>query len=445
MKKIKSCSESDFLKLFFGLVTACFLIAAVCMPDRGQMFSGLWQIISQPSKISTNYFAVGGYAATFLNMGLVALICLLLFAVLKAPVTNVSNLAFLLTLGFCSWGINVLNIWPTILGVVIYCLVKKEKLSANANAMLFSTGIAPLITELMVRYPNAEAVGFNVPGVLLALAVGFVIGFFLPAGLAMSPKIHKGFDLYSAALPIGMTAFFLQAVLYKTMGVALPAAPDASTLQVASRLTVNVFCCVVFGLCVVFALVLGCRPKDYWRLLTDPALVTNFSSAYGNAVFLMNVGVYGLFILGYYNLIGGTFNGVTFGIIFCMLATCNSGSHPGNVWPIMLGYVVASAGFGWLSALAGGTFAGAVNAQAIMVGLCYANGLSPIADKYGWQYGFLAAMMHYVLVTSVPSLHGGYCLYNGGFTAALICIILVPQLEKLCRTKEERRLLKTSK
>ena len=445
MKKIKSCSESEFLKLFLGFVAACFLIAAVCMPDRGQMFSGLWQIISQPSKISTNYFAVGGYAATFLNMGLVALICLLLFAVLKAPVTNVSNLAFLLTLGFCSWGINVLNIWPTILGVVIYCLVKKEKLSANANAMLFSTGIAPLITELMVRYPNAEAVGFNVPGVLLALAVGFVIGFFLPAGLAMSPKIHKGFDLYSAALPIGMTAFFLQAVLYKTMGVALPAAPDAATLQVASRLTVNVFCCVFFGLCVVFALVLGCRPKDYWRLLTDPALVTNFSSAYGNAVFLMNVGVYGLFILGYYNLIGGTFNGVTFGIIFCMLATCNSGSHPGNVWPIMLGYVVASAGFGWLSALAGGTFAGAVNAQAIMVGLCYANGLSPIADKYGWQYGFLAAMMHYVLVTSVPSLHGGYCLYNGGFTAALICIILVPQLEKLCRTKEERRLLKTSK
>ena len=445
MKKIKSCSESDFLKLFFGFVTACFLIAAVCMPDRGQMFSGLWQIISQPSKISTNYFAVGGYAATFLNMGLVALICLLLFAVLKAPVTNVSNLAFLLTLGFCSWGINVLNIWPTILGVVIYCLVKKEKLSANANAMLFSTGIAPLITELMVRYPNAEAVGFNVPGVLLALAVGFLIGFFLPAGLAMSPKIHKGFDLYSAALPIGMTAFFLQAVLYKTMGVALPAAPDAATLQVASRLTVNVFCCVFFGLCVVFALVLGCRPKDYWRLLTDPALVTNFSSAYGNAVFLMNVGVYGLFILGYYNLIGGTFNGVTFGIIFCMLATCNSGSHPGNVWPIMLGYVVASAVFGWLSALAGGTFAGAVNAQAIMVGLCYANGLSPIADKYGWQYGFLAAMMHYVLVPSVPSLHGGYCLYNGGFTAALICIILVPQLEKLCRTKEERRLLKTSK
>ena len=439
MKKIKSLSESDFLKLVFALFSTAFLIGAVCMPDRASMFTGLWQIVSNPSKISTNYFAVGGYAATFLNMALVGFACLALYVGLKAIATNVSNLAFILTLGFCSWGINIVNMWPSMLGVVIYCLVKKEKLGANVNAMLFSTGIAPLITDLMLRYPHAEAVGFNAVGILLSLAVGFIIGFFLPAGLVNSPKVHKGFDLYSAALPIGMTAFFLQATLFKTMGVALPAAPDASTLQVASRLTVNVFCCVLFGFFIVAAFLLGCRPRDYWKLLVDPDLVTNFSSAYGNAVYLMNVGVYGLFILGYYNLVGATFNGVTFGVIFCMLACCNSGSHPGNVWPIMLGYVVASTVFGWLSGLAGGSFAGAVNAQAIVVGLCYANGLSPIADKYGWQYGFLAAVMHYVLVTSVPALHGGYCLYNGGFTAALICLILVPSLERFCRTKEERR------
>ena len=445
MKKIKSLSESDFLKLLFGFLSTAFLIGAVCMPDRGTMFTGLWQIISQPSKISTNYFAVGGYAATFLNMALVGYLCLALYALLKATATNVSTLAFILTLGFCSWGINILNMWPSMLGVVIYCLVKKEKLGSQVNAMLFSTGIAPLITDLMLRYPNAEPVGFHVAGIVLALAVGFCIGFFLPAGLANSPKVHKGFDLYSAAFPIGMTAFFLQATLYKTMGVALPAAPDTATLQVASRLTVNVFCCAVFGICILAAFLLGCRPKDYWKLIVDPALVTNFSSTYGNAVFLMNLGVYGLFILGYYNLVGATFNGVTFGVIFCMLACCNSGSHPGNVWPIMLGYIVASTVFGWLSPLAGGSFSGAVNAQAIVVGLCYANGLSPIADKYGWRFGFLAAVMHYVLVTSVPALHGGYCLYNGGFTAALICVILVPTLERFAKTKEERKAARLAK
>ncbi len=439
MNKIKHLSESNFLKLVFAFLTLCFLVASFCMPDRAQMLSGLGQIITQTSKISTNYFAVGGYAATFLNMALVGVVCLLLFCLPGAVANNGSNLAFILTVGFGSWGINILNIWPTFLGVALYCLVKKEKLANNVNAMLFSTGIAPLITDLLIRYPNAEVVGFNLTGILLALFIGLVIGFFLPAGLAYSPKVHKGFDLYSAALPVGMTAFFLQAALFKTMGVALPAAPDAETLQGASRSIANIFCGSVFGLCIIFALILGCKPKDYWLLLKDPELVTNFSSRYGNAVYLMNLGVYGLFILAYYNLIGATFNGITFGIIFCMLCTCNSGSHPGNVWPIMLGYVVSSFVFGWISKAFGGSFAGAINAQAIVVGLCYANGLSPIADKYGWRCGFIAAVMHYLLVTSVPTLHGGYCLYNGGFTAALICIILVPELEKFSATADERR------
>ena len=448
MNKIKNLSEGNFLKLLFAFLSVCFLAAAFCMPDRASAFSGLWNIMSQPNKISANYFAMGGYAATFLNMGLVGLSALLLFVVFKGTPNNASTLAVILTIGFGSWGINVLNIWPSILGVCLYCLVKKEKFGANVNAMLFSTGIAPLITDLMIRYPHAEAVGFNVTGILLALFVGAIIGFFLPAGLAHSPKVHKGFDLYSAALPIGMTAFFLNATLFKTMGVALPKAlsdVDAATMQVASPVIANTFCGILFGLCIVFAFALGCKPRDYWRLLTDPDLVTNFSSTYGNATFLMNLGCFGLFILGYYNLIGATFNGITFGIIFCMVCTCNSGSHPGNVWPIMLGYVVASLVFGWLSSLVGGTFTLAVNAQAICVGLCYANGLSPIADKYGWRYGFIAAVMHYLLVTSVPTLHGGFCLYNGGFTAALICMILVPELERFFRTKDERKALKAAK
>ena len=391
---------------------------------------------------------MGGYAATFLNMGLVGLCSLGLFLVFKGTPNNASTLAVILTIGFGSWGINVLNMWPSIFGVWLYCLVKREKFGPNVNAMLFSTGIAPLITDLMIRYPNPEVVGFNVTGVLLALFVGAIIGFFLPAGLAHSPKVHKGFDLYSAALPIGMTAFFLNATLFKTLGVTLPKALsdiDAATMQVASPVIANTFCGILFGLCVIFAFALGCKPKDYWRLLTDPALVTNFTSTYGNATFLMNLGCFGLFILGYYNLIGATFNGITFGIIFCMVCTCNSGSHPGNVWPIMLGYVTASLVFGWLSALVGGNFTLPVNAQAICVGLCYANGLSPIADKYGWKYGFIAAVMHYLLVTSVPTLHGGFCLYNGGFTAALICLILVPELERFFRTKDERKAMKAAK
>ena len=435
--------EGDFLKVVFAFLTAIFLLAALFMPDRDRMFSGLWQILTQPCKVATSNFAVGGYAATFLNMGLVGLVCLALFVGLKAQPDQVSTLAFILTVGFGAWGINPLNMLPGIPGVLLYSLVKKEPLKKLVNAMIFTTGLAPLMTDLMIRYPNPEVVGFNLPGIFLALLVGGAIGFFLPAGMAASANVHKGFDIYSAAFPMGMIAFFLNGTLYKTVGIALPPAPDAATLQLESPLICNTFCCILFGICIIAAFLLGCRPKDYWRLLTDPELVKNFSSTYGNAVFLMNLGVFGLFIVGYYNLIGATFNGVTFGVVFCMLSTCNAGSHPGNVWPIMLGYILSAGVFGWLSALAGGDFAMTINAQSIVVGLCYANGLSPISDKYGWRYGVLAAVMHYLLVTSVPNLHGGFCLYNGGFTAALICIILVPELERFCRTKDERKLLKS--
>lgn len=433
MKRLRSLSESGFLKLFFVFIAVCLLVAAVCMPDRGSMFTGLWQIVSQPSKLSTNNFAVGGLSATFLNVGLVAVAAVILYS--GSTVNNVSTLAYLLTLGFSFWGINILNMWFAMPGVVLYGLVKKQKLSGLVNAMLFSTGLAPLATDLMIRYPGAEVVGFHPSGVLLALAVGAVIGFFLPAGMAFAPKVHKGYDHFSAALPLGMTAFFLQGVLYKSMGVDVPA---QETVAIASRLPVNLFCCIVFGLCLVFALALGCKPGDYLNLLKDPGHSVSYSAKYGNAAMLMNVGVYGLFIVLYYNLIGAPFSSITLGVIFCMLCCCNSGSHPGNVLPILLGYVCAAFGTGWLSGLIGGNFAQAINAQAIVVGACFASGLSPISGKYGWQYGLIAGMLHYFMVTTVPSFHGGFCLYNGGFTAGLVCLLYLPILEHFCKTKEER-------
>ena len=158
MKKIRSLSESSFLKLFFAVISLSLLIAAVCMPDRGTMFTGLWKILKGTDKF---YTSVGGYAATFLNMALVGAIMTILFCVTGATVNNVSTLAFLLTLGFCSWGINALNMWPTMLGVAVVTLLKKQKLGANMNAALFTTGVAPFISNLLVCYPNAEVVGFN--------------------------------------------------------------------------------------------------------------------------------------------------------------------------------------------------------------------------------------------------------------------------------------------
>ena len=452
MNKIKNMSESSFLKLFFLVVSLIFMVAAAIMPDRATMLDDLRWILVSPCKVTTNYFALGGFAATFLNMGLVGLFCWGLCQLPGAKAGNATTLGFLLTVGFGAWGINPLNMIPTILGVFLYALVKKEQCGSLVNAMMFSTGIAPLISDLLVRYPSADYIGFNPLGIALGLFVGIIIGFFLPAGLGHAPNIHKGYNHYSAAVPVGFTAFFLRVVLYKVLLGQSVGETAKQTLYSGSAeffWGCNIFCLVLFGLCIVFALLMGCKPKDYWNLMKDPGQGVSFSTKYGNAAFLMNVGVFGLMIVGYYNLAafldGGAarmatvWTGMTFGIVFCMLCTCNSGSHPRNVLPIMVGYIATSYLFGWLSGLLGvENYSLTVGAQGILIGLCYANGLSPIAGKYGFGYGILAGGLHYLLVTAVPEMHGGFCLYNGGLTAAIIAMLLVPQLEKFCKTKEQK-------
>ena len=460
MKKLATMEQGKFLRLFFAFISACFVVAAFILPDRAMMLSGLKNILLGTCKISTNYFALGGYSATFLNMGLVGLICTALCFLPGANPNNVTTLGVLLTVGFGSWGINPLNMIPTILGVALFCLVKKEKLGAMSNAMMYSTGIAPLISELLFRYPGMDYIGFNWLGLVLALLVGCVIGFFLPAGLGHAPNIHKGFNHYSAAVPIGFTAFFLRVVLFNVMlGKKIGDVGQLSTLaapQAEFFYACNIFCFAVFALCVIAALLMGCKLKDYWNLMKDSGQGVCFTAKYGNAPFLMNVGIFGLMIVAYFNLaalldggaarVSTVWTGMTFGIVFCMLATCNSGSHPRNVLPIMAGYIVTSYLFGWIASLLGVESYGLTIAnQSILIGLCYANGLSPIAGKYGFGYGMLAGGLHYLLVSAVPDMHGGFCLYNGGFTAALICLLLVPQLEKFCKTKEDRKAAKAAK
>ena len=433
-------SDSRFLKILFSLLTAFFLIAAVCMPDRSTMFSGLLQIMTQPSKVSTNYFAVGGYAATFLNTALVSLACLGIFSLPQSQPNQKTVLAYLLVLGFTTWGINLLNIIPSCLGVVIYCRIKKVAIGTQANAMFFSTGAAPLITDLFIRYPYQEVVGFTWYGVLAGTVVGILIGMSMPAGIAHSGKVHKDYDLYSAALPLGLLSFMLMAILYNAPGLKIPAMPDPATLQVASKVNMNILFGTLFLLSIAAGTLLypGCW-KEYGRMLREDNYQKDYLKEYGQGALLLNLGLLGLTILAYYDIIGATMNGVTVGCILCVVSCCGCGSNPKTVIPIMLGYGIGSLTLGAASAALGGEFKNVVYAQPIAVGLCFATGMSPITGRYGAVAGYCAAFLHMCMVTMLPSLHGGFCLYNGGFTAALVCLIVVPQLERYCHTITERR------
>ena len=65
IRSLQNVSEKEFLALFLTCFSTSFLIAAPFMPDWQDTLPGLLRILSQPTKGSTNFFSVGGYAATF--------------------------------------------------------------------------------------------------------------------------------------------------------------------------------------------------------------------------------------------------------------------------------------------------------------------------------------------------------------------------------------------
>ena len=415
------------IRLFFVAMTLSLFVAAAAAPDRGSSLTGLLAIWSAPTQLTTDFFALGGISATMLSMGLTMALCTALTFLPGATVKGSTMAAFLLTLGFSSWGIHLVNILPFLLGTCVYAAIKRQPLGNFVDIAMFSTALCPLASDLMLRYPGDTVHGFTLAGIALALVVGIAVGVLTPPLAAHSPAVHKGFNLYSAALPAGLLGFFLNALLYKTLGYTTP--EIGSILHEGVPVFVRTFCIAVFVLCILAGFLLNGRSlRGYAALLRDTGHKANFVDSYGIGCTILNIGVYGLFITAYYVVTNAPCTGVTLGITFCMVCFGAAGSHPLNVWPIMVGYAVASL-FG----------TNPLSAQGAAVGLCYASGLAPIAGVYGWPFGVVAGIAHYCLVTSVPALHGGFCLYNGGFTSILIAILLVPQLEAFFPTRAQRK------
>ena len=322
MKEKFKTPQTAIRWLFAGFTLLCLLAAVISAIlyrwSASDVFAGLGRICTQSGQTVKSYFdsSYGGFGGTFLNAALVCAVCLGIYCLPGSKPDGVSVLAFFLTAGFCFWGTTILNIWFSFAGVLVYCLAMKKKPGAMANAFLFSTGLAPLITEMLFRYPGEAWHGFTGLGIVLALAVGVFIGFLFPAVLPHSPQMHKGYDLYNAAVPIGLIAFFLRSLLYKIFTSAPPASENVGLADSFVPVSVG-FCLVVFALAIIWGLALG-GAKEYGRLLRDSGYNVDYGTKYGSGAAILNFGIYGLFIVLYYLLIGAKWNAATLGCVFCI-------------------------------------------------------------------------------------------------------------------------------
>ncbi|MBR5519853.1 MAG: DUF1576 domain-containing protein [Clostridia bacterium] len=447
--------NSIALKFFIVLLSFSFFLAtpvaiAVTGVSGEQFWRSLWDIFTGPSKLVTDYFSVGGLASTMFNAGLCGLACTLVITINRAHANSTTFAAYLLVIAHCFYGLNFINMWPPFIGVLIYCKVTRRAMRDNLHIAMFSTALAPFISDFLFYYPPGRTLligEFSVLGIVLSIVFGILAGFLVPALLPGTSAMHRGYNMYKAGLAIGMLGIFVYCFLYKTLGVAphdtgFGPGTGYDALGSTYYLFMNVFFAAIFSL----ALILG-----YWRngksfhnyrkLTSCSGYGLDFADKFGMPLCLVNFGVYGFCILAYLNIVfwlpeifpflpsGMGFTGPTVGVTFAALTFSADGQHPKNVAPVVLGYTILFALVCGICLISGADVPWTLSTQAYLNGLAFATGLCPIAGSYGFKYGVIAGLVSAIICTSTAAMHGGFVLYNGGFNAGLAALILIPILD----------------
>lgn len=451
MEKRKKENSIAF-KCFIILLNLSFFVATPIAKAvtgvKGELFwRNLWDIFTGPSKLVTDYFSLGCLASTLFNAALCGLACTLIITVSRAHTNSTTFAAYILVIAHCFYGLNFINMWPPFIGVVVYCKVKKISRRENLHIAMFSTALAPFISDFLFYYPPTSSfkIGeFSVLGIVLSVAFGILSGFLVPALLPGMSAMHRGYNMYKAGLAIGVLGIFVYCFLYKTFGVAphdtgFDSSAGYEVFGNTYYIFMNVFFAVIFSIALVIGFLRNGRSfRNYRRLTSCSGYGLDFADKFGMPLCLINFGVYGFCILAYLNVVfwlptvfpflpqGVGFTGPTVGVTFAALTFSADGQHPKNVAPIALGYTILFALVCSICLITGADIPWTLSTQAYINGLAFATGLCPIAGSYGFRYGVIAGLVSAIICTSTAAMHGGFVLYNGGFNAGLAAIILIP-------------------
>ena len=434
-----------FLSLYFLLCS----LAAVLFLKEGNFFPSLWRVLISPSRLVTDYFALAGVAVSFFNVGVCGLIANAVIYFSRLKVNATAFAAYLLVVAHGFYGLNFLNLWLPMFGVLLYCLVRRVKISENAHIMLFATALAPFVSDLLFAYPmpDRDKFGFSVIGLVLSILLSIFSGFFAPAVLPGTTAMHRGYNMYKAGLALGLLGLFLYSFLYPSLGISEPAPSITAgmplpTLLSAQGIFAEASLLLLFTISLFLGFFLNGRSfRGYRSLLGASGYGTDFYHLHGVPLCFVNFGVYGFTLLLYLNAVfalpllipglpaAACFTGPTVGVVFAALSFSADGQHPRNIAPIALGYASLFVVCSLLCVALGRPVAWTLGTQSYVNGFAFATGLCPLAGKYGKRFGTLAGFLGATICTVTDEMHGGFVLYNGGFTAGLTALILICLLD----------------
>ena len=400
---------------FLLLLPIMFIIAAFIFDDIGSIINGLFNIITNPDILLTDYLEVGGLGATFLNSAILMLVNILLIRKLGMRINGVSTAAIFILAGFAFLGKNIYNVWPIYLGGLLYAKYQNTTFKSVALITMFGTALSPLVNEITY--------GLNLPfpiNIIVGILGGILAGFVLPPLSSHLIRVHDGYSIYN----IGFTAGFVGTVvtsLLRGFGLTIEA---TSILSSQYDLILKVLLFTFFVILIIIGYVLNGKSfKNYTdlfeysgRLITDFTQLTNFG------ITAINMGVMGIIGILYVIISQGVINGPVVGGLLTLVGFSAFGKHPRNSVPILLGVLIAGLVNVW-----------DVSSTSVIIGALFGTTLAPIAGEYGWLSGICAGFIHLSIVMNVGVLHGGLNLYNNGFAGGLVASILVPIIDGLKR------------
>ena len=407
---------SNDMMLLILLATAGLMavFAVIAQPDE-TLFQGLLKIQLGEAGLITDPVATGGAGAALLNGALVLLGTTFLVWSMHLPFTGVSIACLYMMAGFSLLGKNLLNILPFLAGGLLYSAYKREPFTKYVYLTLFGTCLSPLVSFLLNRIDG----WYRWP---IAMLVGVILGFFLPAVAAYTTRIHQGYNLYNVGFAAGFLGVGAASIL-KGFGMEFTTTGSWST---DSHGILLLFALVLLGGLFLTGVALGCRSRqDYAKILRHSGrAVADFIILDGVPRTLVNmalVGGIGLAYLLYLYHAGVRLNGPLLCCIFSLTGFAAFGKHPKNIVPVMLGAIIAAVIMTGLP----------ITAPGVLLATLLCTSLAPIAGQFGWFWGAVAGFLHMTIVQNTAFLHGGMNLYNNGFSAGLVCVLLVPIIEAL--------------
>lgn len=386
-----------------------FLIFALIHDPPHQIWNGLIQILTSRSLLVTDYIELGGIGATLVNVVMVGSVSILMLIISGVKPNGATIMALWLTTGFAFFGKNLLNMFPITFGVWLYAKSQKEPFIRYYLVSLLAATISPVVSEIVFLGLWSPPVS-----VLAGVLTGIFCGFLFPAISSYCVRVHDGYNLYNMGFAGGLLSSFLAAI-FNSLGI------EINSILIWNSGNDRTLAFLLYFIS-LFLIICGIVLGERKRIISDMRgitrhsgrLATDFYILFGENVYI-NMGILCIFSTTLVLWLKADLNGPTISGILTIVGFGCFGKHLKNIIPVIAGALIGTIFNQW-----------DMTWPSNILAILFSTGLAPIAGQYGWLWGMAAGFLHVNFVIHIKFLNNGMNLYNNGYAAGFVALLLVP-------------------